>query len=248
MGYTADLVSNGEEALAALDRKTFDLVFMDVMMPGLGGFETTRIIRDRQARGSEFPFYNPHMVVVAMTASAMQGDREDCLAAGMDDYIAKPVRPEDFGRIVEKWGALPSASTITPGDSPEDRPNLPAESTDPVNLERLLEFSDGDMEGLREMAALYLTQTAQQLEQLEAAALIGSADEVRRLAHSSAGASATCGVRLLVPVLRELERQGSEKNLANSAALVQQAHQEFECVREFLEKHVLPSVVNAPHP
>jgi DNA-binding NarL/FixJ family response regulator len=118
---------------------------MDVMMPGLGGFETTRVIRDRQARSTEFPCYNPHMVVVAMTASAMQGDRENCLAAGMDDYIAKPVRPEDFRRIVEKWGAPPahhSRRCRIP-------PSLPVEPTDPVDLDRLREFSDGDLDSLR---------------------------------------------------------------------------------------------------
>ncbi len=246
MGYTADLVPSGEEALAALNRKTFDLVFMDVMMPGLGGYETTRAIRDRQARGAESPFYNPHMVVVAMTASAMQGDREKCLAAGMDDYIAKPVRPEDFRRIVEKWGAMSSSAKPAPGHAPQPPFNPPSEPTDPVDLERLQEFSDGDPDGLLEMAALYLTQTAQQLEQLEAAARAGAADEVRRLAHSSRGASAACGVRLLLPVLRELERLGSEENLTNSAVLVQQAQQEFECVRRFLNSRIPLSADLAP--
>jgi CheY-like chemotaxis protein len=248
MGYKADLVSNGEEALAALDRKPYDLVFMDVMMPGLGGFETTRMIRDRQARSTEFPRYNPHMVVVAMTASAMQGDRENCLAAGMHDYIAKPVRPEDFRRIVEKWGTPPAISTTQPGGALRAAGGNSTGEEAPVDLNRLREFSDGDMEGLREMATLYLTQTAQQLELIEAAVQTGSAEEVRRLAHSSLGASAACGIRRLPSILRELERQGMEKNLANSSALVHQARQEFECVREFLEKHVLLNVANASSP
>src|SRR5262249_4402067 len=101
MGYQADLAANGLEALDALDRQAYDLVFMDVMMPEMGGLEATRLIRERQKQRSEFPNYKPSIIVVAMTANAMQGDREKCLAAGMDDYIAKPVRLEDMRTIVE---------------------------------------------------------------------------------------------------------------------------------------------------
>jgi CheY-like chemotaxis protein/HPt (histidine-containing phosphotransfer) domain-containing protein len=245
MGYTADLVSNGEEALSALERKTYDLVFMDVMMPGLGGFEATRVIRERQGCPAKHPNYNPRMVIVAMTASAMQGDRESCLAAGMDDYIAKPVRPQDFRRVVEKWAPAPvdaisaskaTTASATPSSQPATTPSPGAE--DPVDLNRLRGFSDGDLQSLRELASLYLTQTSQQLEQLEAAVLAKSPDDVRRLAHSSAGASAACGVRNLVPILRELERLGAGKNLDGSEAGVQSAQKEFERVRIFLTKRL----------
>ena len=105
MGYRADLAANGLEALEALDRQPYDLIFMDVMMPEMDGLEATRMIRERQQQRSHSPNYKSPIVIVAMTANAMQGDREQCLAAGMDDYLAKPVRLEDIRAIVERWGA-----------------------------------------------------------------------------------------------------------------------------------------------
>ena len=107
-----------------------------------------------------------------------------------------------------------------------------------MEMERLLDFTDGNLESLRELATLYLDQTAQQIEQLEAAVEAGSAKEVRRLAHSCAGASATCGVRRLAPLLRELERQGHEEKLTNAGEICKQVGREFECVRQFLNEYL----------
>jgi len=104
-----------------------------------------------------------------------------------------------------------------------------------VDLERLLDFTEGNPESFRELATLYLTQTSEQIEQLEAAVQAGSTQEVRRIAHSCAGASATCGMRRLVPLLRELERQGQEEKLDNAAYICQQVAREFDSVRVFLE-------------
>ena len=111
MGYRADLAGNGLEALEALDRQPYDLIFMDMMMPEMGGLEATQEIRARQQKKSQFPNYKSPIIIIAMTASAMQGDRERCLAAGMDDYIAKPVRLEDVRKMVERWGATAAAVT-----------------------------------------------------------------------------------------------------------------------------------------
>jgi len=110
--------------------------------------------------------------------------------------------------------------------------------TPPVDMERLLDFSDGSADNLRELITLYLTQTADQLEQLTAAAKANSAADVRRLAHSCAGASSTCGMVRIVPLLREMERQGDEKKLVNAVELCRQASQEFECIRQFLNAHL----------
>jgi HPt (histidine-containing phosphotransfer) domain-containing protein len=105
-------------------------------------------------------------------------------------------------------------------------------------MDRLLDFTDGNAENLRELVTLYLDQTGGQLEQLEAAVAAGAPQEVRRLAHSCAGASATCGMRRLVPLLRELERQGQEEKLTNAAQLCQKAGREFDLIRSFLTAYL----------
>jgi len=101
MGYEADVVANGREALAALATQAYDLVFMDAQMPELDGFEATRIIRKGQASGD--PSYPTHLPIIAMTAHAMSGVREECLEAGMDDYLSKPVRVERLRAMLDQY-------------------------------------------------------------------------------------------------------------------------------------------------
>ena len=88
---------------------------MDVMMPEMDGLEATRNIRERQKNPADHPNYSSRIIIVAMTAHAMQGDREKCLAAGMDDYLSKPIRPADIRGIIEKWGS--------PANPPVDIPS-----------------------------------------------------------------------------------------------------------------------------
>ena len=107
-----------------------------------------------------------------------------------------------------------------------------------MDMSRLLDFTDGDPENLRELVELYLSQTEEQLGQIAAAVQAGTASEVRRLAHSCAGASATCGMLQLVPLLRELELQGSEGQLASSSQVSRQAGEEFKRIRSFLEAYL----------
>ncbi len=116
IGYQPDLAGNGREALDALDKKPYDLIFMDVMMPEMDGLEATCAIRDDRRMPSAHPNYQSRIIIVAMTAQAMQGDREKCLAAGMDDYLSKPVLPKDVRAIIERWGpqATPAAPVAPP--------------------------------------------------------------------------------------------------------------------------------------
>jgi CheY-like chemotaxis protein len=101
LGYAAELATNGQEAIEALQRKPYTLILMDQQMPVMDGLEATRRIRAAQASGQTgFP---PELRIVAMTANAMSGDRDACLAAGMDDYLAKPVRPEELRDVLAKY-------------------------------------------------------------------------------------------------------------------------------------------------
>jgi len=108
IGRSATLVVNGQEAIVALHRQPYDLIFMDVQMPVLDGLEATRRIRKAQKAGD--PALSPTLRIVAMTANALTGDREICLNAGMDDYISKPLTPEAVNAIIEKYLAKPPAA------------------------------------------------------------------------------------------------------------------------------------------
>ncbi len=256
MGYKPDIAGNGLEALAALDRQQYDLIFMDIQMPEMDGMEATRVIRERQRDRARYPNYKSSIVIVAMTANAMTGDREKCIAGGMDDYLSKPVRPEDVRKVIERWASTatvpePTApkvsqtATATGSPSPvEKQPNEPS----PVDMERLLDFTNGNPDDLRDLISLYLKQTGEQVEQLAAAVQAGSAPEVRRLAHSCAGASATCGMSRIVPLLRELEKQGNDGRLTNAPELSEKVAAEFNRIRLYLEDYLQKQTALAANP
>jgi CheY-like chemotaxis protein/HPt (histidine-containing phosphotransfer) domain-containing protein len=242
MGYQADIANNGQEAIRALERQPYDVVLMDVQMPELDGLETTRRIRQRQLDPAAPPSFHRPIVIIAMTANAMHGDREKCVAAGMEDYIAKPVRPEMLQAAIERAAqelgrargsgqtGLEAAALAAPG-------MWPTNQDDPVDLNRLIEFSGDMAEGFQELVSLYLTQTTQQLEQLRAAVEQGNVERINRLAHSCAGASSTCGMVAIVPLLRQLESLAGENNLGEAPKLFSAIAEEFQRIRRFLETH-----------
>lgn len=105
-GHSVTVSGNGEEALAALEKQSFDLVFMDIQMPEMDGFEATAAIREKEKVSGH------HLPVIAMTAHAMSGDRERCLGAGMDDYITKPIRPQELSDLLTHYSAIASPETL----------------------------------------------------------------------------------------------------------------------------------------
>ncbi len=109
MGIQVDAVESGAEAIAALQRVSYDLVLMDVQMPDMDGLEASRQIRDPRSE-----VLNHHIPIIAMTASAMQGDRDRCLAAGMNDYVSKPVKLKELTAALDRWlpGPRERAATV----------------------------------------------------------------------------------------------------------------------------------------
>ncbi|MCS7091137.1 MAG: response regulator [Verrucomicrobiota bacterium] len=233
LGYRADVAQNGVEALAALERQPYDLLFMDLQMPEMDGLTATRAIRERQKSANPLPHFNKRIVIVAMTASAMQSDRERCLAAGMDDYLAKPIRPYDIRQVMERWGPVFQSSTAAASNPEPAEPE--SGKTDPaVDFDRLMEFAEGDLNNVRELTTLYVEQTTQQLSQLQAALAAGNAAEVRRVAHSCAGASATCGMRRITPLLRRMEASAEAGNLSELPGLLAEIEHEFQEIQQQL--------------
>ena len=230
IGYSPDLAENGRKALVALDARTYDLIFMDVMMPEMDGLEATRNIRERQKDPSAHPHCGGRIIIVAMTAHAMQSDREKCLAAGMDDYLAKPIRPVDIRGIIEKW-ALPGT---TPDVPPAPAAKIETAAEPPVEMARLNELTDGSVDGLRELVELYFNQTTKQFAQIKAAIAANQAEEVRRVAHSCAGASATLGMKRLGQLMRDLEKTGAAGALTEATRICEDAGGEYILVKKFL--------------
>jgi len=189
-GYDYDIVGDGREALARLESGDYAALLMDIQMPEVDGFEATARIREREADGE-------HLPIVAMTASAMVGDRERCLAAGMDDYISKPLRPDQLDAVLERWLGHTGA-VVESAASNGDRNGL-------VDAGRVQRFRDDYPEIADRLVALFADTTPPLLEQLTNAVHASDDDAVRRLAHKLKGSCQNVGATRMAALCRELE-------------------------------------------
>jgi response regulator RpfG family c-di-GMP phosphodiesterase len=219
-------------------RNPFDVILMDCQMPQMDGYEATKQIRLRERSDSARPVY-----IIAMTANAMQGDREKCLQAEMNDYLSKPVKDTELckaltracaARVVELEDTRhdPHPELIQP---PLDAPN--DESL--VDLERLEAAANEDPKMLQELVDLYFAQATDLMNGLRGAINSGSAKDVNHFAHKLVGASLACGMSAMVPPLRELERRGKEGALGDDAdAVFDQASRHLELTRNKVGHYV----------
>jgi PAS domain S-box-containing protein len=216
LGLNADVVGNGRMAVEAYQRQPYDLVLMDCQMPVLDGYAATAKIRAGEAQGTR-------AWIVAMTAHAMGGDREKCLAAGMDDYLAKPVLKQALREALQRF----------------ERQAAPVAGA-PVNLEVLWDAASGDAGFARELVDQYLVQTAEQLGLLRAAVAGRSATELQSVAHACKGSSDTCGAATLSSLLQQVEGLGHEGQFEQAGRLVADAEREFGRVQAALKEFPTP--------
>ena len=214
LGYVADAVANGREVLAAVGRTPYDVLFLDCQMPELDGYETARALRAYESSG---PARRP-LRIIAMTANAMEGDRERCIAVGMDDYIAKPVRlPELESALARAAAALPAGEppAPTPGTgapTPEATPD--AETLDRSVLRGLAELNvPGEQDVVREMVELFLRDSVPLRDRLLALAGAGDLPAFQRAAHTLKGSASGLGARRLARLCAELETRAKAGDL-----------------------------------
>jgi len=222
MGYRADVASNGVEVLAALGRQSYDLVLLDVQMPEMDGFETARRIVDGWAAE-----VRPRMV--GMTALAMQGDRQRCLDAGMDDYVSKPVRPEELQKALERC-QLASRSGRPARAEEADPPALDDEAL--ANL-RLLQ-SPGEPDFVTELIDQFCADIPERFADLERAVHAGDAHAVDLIAHTLKSSAANLGLMRLSHGCAAIEHRAREGTLHGMLEAVGDLRREFDRVKPAL--------------
>ena len=231
LGYAPDVVNNGVEALEKSGQKNYDVILMDCQMPQMDGYEATEHIRAREKAEGRKPVH-----IIAMTANAMQGDREKCLAAQMSDYLSKPVKDTELKKALER--APQPVAVVAADTTPNFVPPEVTSDNDLVDLERLEAAANEDPAMLQELVDLYFAQAKDLMNGLRGAITAGSAKDVDHFAHKLVGASLACGMSAMVLPLRELERQGKEGHLTNAEALFAQTSRHLELTRSKVGTYV----------
>jgi CheY-like chemotaxis protein/HPt (histidine-containing phosphotransfer) domain-containing protein len=243
-GYTVDVAGNGLEVLEILERIPYDIVLMDCQMPEMDGYETTRQIRERERERADRGKKASPIHIIALTAHAMKGDRHECLQAGMNDYLSKPVSESEMRAALQRWRPHKTGETAFYRRTLEtppvglDFPSISISQQTPVDLKRLKEVSFEDADKLRKLLELYFDQADELISGLGTAVQNGSVEEVQYFAHKLGGASFNCGMTAIVPSLRELERLSREKNLTGSDKLFLDAAQQLTRIKEFLTDYL----------
>jgi len=229
-GHRAVVASNGKEAIEKLRGERFDLVLMDVQMPQMDGLSATREIRNlkletRNSKGRISSIQHPvsSIPIIAMTARAMKGDREACLAAGMDDYVSKPIKAEELFAVIEKF-----ANGLQ--DKKKEKPSLSSRGNEPpakdvFDMPKALEVVNGDTELFKEIATLFLENLPDNIAQIRGAIAKSDADALDRAAHSLKGSVGNFGAKRAFEAAYRLEFMGKEGRLAGAEGALSELEQ-----------------------
>ena len=214
-GHTTVVAGDGREALAALEKQSFDLVLMDVQMPEMDGFEATIAIREREKTAGT------HIPIIAMTAHAMKGDRERCLAIGMDGYISKPIKAAELYEAVEDMFPAPSeVGARRPKGQPAD---------DIMDMAEILERAGGDMELVMDVAGLFLDECPELLSEMQEAIAQRDSRTLERAAHTLKGSAANLAAKSVSGAALKLEIMGRDSDMTH-------AEEAYELLKEEVQR------------
>jgi PAS domain S-box-containing protein len=230
LGHNVTVAADGVQTLAQWERERFDVVLMDVQMPELDGFETTRLIRQREY------LTNHWTPIVAMTAHAMKGDRERCLDAGMDDYLSKPIQRAELLRVLE-W-VDSTRGTNRRGSVAVAQPT-PAPRTSQLAFDRqaALERLGGDEQFLAEVVEVFLNDAPQLMDQLRGAIAAGDMPLTQRTAHSLKGAAGYIGGQVVAELAATLERMANANDLSAAHEMVATLEHEVQRLQAALREN-----------
>ncbi len=230
LGYQADVAANGLEVIAALERQPYDVILMDMQMPEMDGLEATRLICQKWPE-------TQRPQIIAMTANVLQGDRELCLEAGMDDYIGKPVRIEELVRALsESYPRFGPAEEKDTSPQPKVRAAQLAPTLDLAALGKLRDIlGDQAIPAITELINLFIDNGLELLEKMRTAVQAGQAMGLYRGAHTLKPGSAHLGAMRLAALCSELEKLGKANQFQEAAAKLAELEAEFGRVRLALE-------------
>jgi two-component system sensor histidine kinase/response regulator len=219
LGYHPDVVDNGREALTALAKETYALILMDCQMPVMDGFEATRLIRERET-ATRSERQTSHIPIIAVTANAMQGDREHCLAAGMDDYLAKPIQLDTLRAVLHLWAAPPATVDASPSSTPSDDRGI-------FDAAQMFHNIGEDHELFAQLIVLFLDRYQTMLTAIKEGLISADAQAVKHAAHALKGtASNLCASEVALAASR-LEAVGHLGTLHDAPPVYAQLEMEI---------------------
>ncbi|MCP4218595.1 MAG: response regulator [bacterium] len=226
-GYAVDLAENGLEAVDAFTRGHYDIILMDLQMPEMDGYDATREIRSLEKNGGRTP-------IIAMTAHAVKGVREQCMEIGMDDYIAKPLRRKNLLALIEKWYSAKKADDAARQGNDEN-----VVSNEPMDFETAMYEFDADKEFLLEVIESFLNTVAGQLKVIEQALTDGDTETVVRETHGIKGGAANILADTFAGIASKLENIAKSGNLEDAPPLVEELEREFLRLKKYIETKIV---------
>jgi len=231
LGYSADAVGNGAEAVSALANIRYDLVLMDCQMPEMDGYEATAEIRRREG-------LEKHTTIIAMTAHAAAEDRVRCMEAGMDDYLSKPVRPDVLAQTLERWTQTsPQTARFADGNGAMATGDQSLAPLDFSVLDALrADRDDDEADFVNELIDLFLEELTSRLADLRNAVACSDIEAAGRAAHTLKGSAGNVGAMVLMEIAGQIEKQAQERQPNNLGSLISRLEEEAARVAPALEQ------------